>query len=193
MTITNMHNILRTLGIENSRVLNIHFPDHQTAALLIHNEYATNLYNRLRKLGVTPKKSYDPCDPINLRNPKFAALTTEERQVEMTSIHYSHVIKALDFIKAPIQHSVAHSFFTSSLITEAEYAKYRPPYKSNTNQQGANASPTGDAEAAAIAALQSLGASGSGNSTNDDDEAMADAGSFSETRQSTSSTATPKI
>ncbi|KAI9491382.1 hypothetical protein BDB00DRAFT_913528 [Zychaea mexicana] len=141
MTITNMRGLLRTLRIENSRVLDIHFPDHQTAALLVHNEYAGAIAARLLKLGVNIKDDFNPLDPNLLKDPKLAELTVEERTQKITEVHHGHILKALGFIRAP-----------------EEYDDVRGSTRSRQT--------TPEAEAAAIAALQSLG-----RGTDDDGDA----------------------
>ncbi|KAI9494852.1 hypothetical protein BDB00DRAFT_738137, partial [Zychaea mexicana] len=125
MTITNMRGLLRTLRIENSRVLDIHFPDHQTAALLVHNEYAGAIAARLLKLGVNVKDDFNPLDPNLLKDPKLAELTVEERTQKITEVHHGHILKALGFIHAPVKYSVARSFFLENLITQEEYDDVR--------------------------------------------------------------------
>ncbi|KAI7846694.1 hypothetical protein BDC45DRAFT_562760 [Circinella umbellata] len=79
MTIKAMRQILRTLRVDNSRILDVHFPDRQVAALLIHNDYAQSLTEILEKEGIQVKKEFDPLDPSILRDQKLADLTDEER------------------------------------------------------------------------------------------------------------------
>ena len=93
------------------RILDIHFPDHQTAALLVHNEYANILFQTLRKKKVNLKDDFNPLDPAILRDPKHSELSDDERSTTVASIHHAHIIKALEFIRAPVKYSVARSFF----------------------------------------------------------------------------------
>ncbi|KAG0853219.1 hypothetical protein G6F16_007736 [Rhizopus arrhizus] len=65
---------LRKLDINNNRILDIHYPDRNVVALLVHNDYADELRSHLRKFKVTLKDDFDPCDPMILRDPIDASI-----------------------------------------------------------------------------------------------------------------------
>ncbi|KAG2214676.1 hypothetical protein INT45_011185 [Circinella minor] len=162
MTISNMRNILRTLRIENSRVLNIHFPNHKTAALLIHNDFASVIANRLLKFGVNIKDDFNPLDPDLLRDPKLVDLSEDERKTKIQEVHHGYIMKALKFICEPVKFSVARSLFLNHQITQAEYNQIR---------SSSRLPPREGSESAAIAALQQ---SGNTSVSHDDDTIMND-------------------
>ncbi|KAI7873533.1 hypothetical protein K492DRAFT_118435, partial [Lichtheimia hyalospora FSU 10163] len=118
MTTSKLRQYLRTLRIENARILDIHFPQRLIAALLVHNDFADTLEQSLAKKGV-PTKNYDPLDPANLIDPKWHNDHTEEERKEQCSILFQQKItKALTFIKEPVKFSVAKYFYKQQWISE---------------------------------------------------------------------------
>ncbi|KAG1422889.1 hypothetical protein G6F58_003063 [Rhizopus delemar] len=65
---------LYKLDINNNRILDIHCPNRNVVALLVHNDYADELRSHLRKFKVTLKDDFDPCDPMILRDPIDASI-----------------------------------------------------------------------------------------------------------------------
>ncbi|KAG0763416.1 hypothetical protein G6F57_003087 [Rhizopus arrhizus] len=66
---------LRKLDIDNNRIIDIHYPDRNIVALLIHNDYEDELRQQLQRFKVTIKEDFNPCDPQVLRDH-----TPEERE-----------------------------------------------------------------------------------------------------------------
>ena len=130
MTIKAMRQILRTLHVDNSRILDIHFPDRQVAALLVHNDYAQPLMEILKKEGIQVKKDFDPLDPSILRDQKLADLSDEQRFEKVQEVHHNNLIKALQFIREPVKFAVARDFYKNSWITADELTSFLPTYKS---------------------------------------------------------------
>lgn len=54
---------LRKLGIDNSRILDIHYPDRQVIALLTHNDFAPVCLWTLNKFGVKSLENFQPAQP----------------------------------------------------------------------------------------------------------------------------------
>ncbi|KAG1150757.1 hypothetical protein G6F37_009888 [Rhizopus arrhizus] len=71
---------LRKLDINNNRIIDIHYPDRNIVALLIHNDYENELRQQLQRFKVTIKEDFNPCDPQVLRDPKYADHTPAERE-----------------------------------------------------------------------------------------------------------------
>ncbi|KAI7846569.1 hypothetical protein BDC45DRAFT_562803 [Circinella umbellata] len=134
MTIKAMRQILRTLRIDNSHILDVHFPDRQVAALLIHNDYAPLLIEILEKEGIKVKKEFDPLDPSILRDRKLADLSNEERFEKAQELHHNNLLKALQFIRAPVKFTIARNFYNNSWITEEELTSILPTYKTNEDR-----------------------------------------------------------
>ncbi|CEG74756.1 hypothetical protein RMATCC62417_09913 [Rhizopus microsporus] len=57
-----IHTLLRKLDITNNRILDIHYPDHNVVALLVHNDYM-NDHKQLKCFKVTLKDDFDPVIP----------------------------------------------------------------------------------------------------------------------------------
>ncbi|CEI85709.1 hypothetical protein RMCBS344292_00166 [Rhizopus microsporus] len=53
---------LRELGFTNNRILDIHNPDRNIVALLVHNDYMSELRKQLGRFKVILKDNFDPCD-----------------------------------------------------------------------------------------------------------------------------------
>ncbi|KAG0950135.1 hypothetical protein G6F57_000685 [Rhizopus arrhizus] len=86
---------LRKLDINNNRILDIHYPDRNILALLVHNDYAAELRQQLQRFKVTIKYDFDLCNPQNLRNPKYANLPLEERTNRAFMHHRDRMERAL--------------------------------------------------------------------------------------------------
>jgi hypothetical protein len=54
---------LRKLDINNNHIIDIHYPDSNIVALLIHNDYEDELRQQLQRFKVTIKENFNPCDP----------------------------------------------------------------------------------------------------------------------------------
>ncbi|KAF7720628.1 hypothetical protein EC973_006871 [Apophysomyces ossiformis] len=96
---------------------NIHYPDRQVIALLLHNDYVPDFLDALSKYGVKPIEHYDPLDPSHLRDPKYEKLSLQER-VERTKEHHNQrMLRALDFIRIPVRYAVARHFLSSGWVS----------------------------------------------------------------------------
>ncbi|ORY94364.1 Endonuclease/exonuclease/phosphatase, partial [Syncephalastrum racemosum] len=120
MTVSNLRNILKKLKVDNSRILDVHFPDRQVAALLVHNEYAPVFEEQMAQKGVSLNKDFDPLDPAIIRDPAMQDATLEERQEKAGVVHKSHLLAALNFIRDPVKISVARSFRRQNWITDED-------------------------------------------------------------------------
>ena len=70
---------LHKLKINNARVLDVHYPDSQVVALLVHTDYIADVTAAFAVAKIEPLANFDPLDPALLRDPKFATLTADER------------------------------------------------------------------------------------------------------------------
>ncbi|KAG1144860.1 hypothetical protein G6F37_005919 [Rhizopus arrhizus] len=91
---------LRKLGINNNRIIDIHYPDRNIVALLIHNDYEDELRQQLQRFKVTIKEDFNPCDPQVLRDPKYAGHTPAERENIAFMHHCNRIERALQCIRA---------------------------------------------------------------------------------------------
>ncbi|CEP10480.1 hypothetical protein, partial, partial [Parasitella parasitica] len=60
---------LSNIGLQNSRILDVHYPDNHIVALLIHNDYNTQVLEAFARLQVLPIVDFDPRSPTNLKDP----------------------------------------------------------------------------------------------------------------------------
>ncbi|KAG1448023.1 hypothetical protein G6F46_004968 [Rhizopus delemar] len=109
---------LRKLDINNNRILDIHYPDRNVVALLVHNDYANELRSQLKRFKITLKDNFDPCDPKILRDPKYFDATEEERANLAFMHHCNCMERALKFTRAPVKFAVARYFYTKGWISK---------------------------------------------------------------------------
>lgn len=107
-------------GINNGRLLDVHYPDRNIVAVLVHNDYAPELKDILSKRGITLRSDFDPCDGRVLKDPKFANAPEEERHQLAQQLHTQRIKKALDHIRGPAKYAVARFFATKNWINKTE-------------------------------------------------------------------------
>ncbi|KAF7720560.1 hypothetical protein EC973_007492 [Apophysomyces ossiformis] len=111
-----MRRRFRQLGIENSRILDIHYLDQQVIAILVHNDFAPELKTVLSKFGVNLYTDYDPLDPKHLKDPKYTNLTNTEREQRAYEHHHERMLVALNFLHHPVRSAVARDFHSKGWI-----------------------------------------------------------------------------
>ncbi|KAI8380241.1 hypothetical protein BD560DRAFT_323874, partial [Blakeslea trispora] len=114
---------LRRLNINNSRVLNIHYPARNIVALLVHNDYAPELRQRFEQFKIPLRDKFDPCDPNVVSDPQHAAKTTQERTDIAHRLHCDRMVRALQYIRLPVRYAVARYFFREHWIDETVLQK----------------------------------------------------------------------
>ncbi|KAG1138100.1 hypothetical protein G6F37_011426 [Rhizopus arrhizus] len=102
---------LRKLDINNNRILDIHYPDRNVVALLIHNDYEDELRSQLKRFKISLEDDFDPCDPKILRDPKYVDFADEERTNLAFMHHCNRMERALRFICVSVKFAVARHFF----------------------------------------------------------------------------------
>ncbi|KAG1031593.1 hypothetical protein G6F43_013922 [Rhizopus delemar] len=89
--ISSLRKKLRQLKLDNGRILDVHYPDNNIVALLVHNDYAADATAILAKSGLKPITDFDPRAESCLRDPAFASLTKEQRKEKMPTVLLSPV------------------------------------------------------------------------------------------------------
>jgi hypothetical protein len=84
----------KKLGVNNGRLLDLHYPDRNIVAVLVHNDYAPELTELLTKKGVKLNTTFDPCAASVLKDPKYATDTLEQRQQIAQLLHNQRVQKS---------------------------------------------------------------------------------------------------
>lgn len=128
---------LAKLRLENSRILHLYYPTRRVVAILVHNDYVKYALTALSKAGIKPLEDFDPRDPANLHDSKYANLTNVERHFKMCEIHTTSLLRALDRIRVEVRPSVARSFLNKAWITSAYYQEVL--HKSRPTRQASSA------------------------------------------------------
>lgn len=120
-----MRKQLKTLGVTNGRVLDIHYPEKKTIALLIHKMYRTELIQSLQQNGgIREKEHYDPTNPTIITNPEYLQLSNEERIQIAKQKHQARIVRALPFIRSPASKAVAKQFLENGTITQEQHDSF---------------------------------------------------------------------
>ncbi|KAI8070665.1 uncharacterized protein B0P05DRAFT_439696, partial [Gilbertella persicaria] len=108
---------LKTLGVTNGRVLDIHYPSRNVVALLVHNDYRQQLIDTLKQTKVDPLNNFSPLDPSILTNVEYNTMSVEEKTKIAADKHNQRLVRALPFIRDHISKAVAAFFRKENLIT----------------------------------------------------------------------------
>ncbi|KAI8098148.1 uncharacterized protein B0P05DRAFT_520669 [Gilbertella persicaria] len=68
---------LRLIGLDNSRVLDVHYPARNVVALLIHSAYKEDLLKVMAKYSLPVLTDFDPFSAANVKDPAFASLDAD--------------------------------------------------------------------------------------------------------------------
>lgn len=117
---------LRQLNINTRRILNIHYPDRDLVALLIHNDYETELRSLLKKFEIPVQDDYDPLDPSNLRDPKYDDWDEADRTCAARGLFLCRILRALDHLRGPIKRAVANFFANKGYMDRGDFPELFP-------------------------------------------------------------------
>ncbi|EPB81903.1 hypothetical protein HMPREF1544_11354 [Mucor circinelloides 1006PhL] len=113
------------LGLSQSRILDIHYPENQTIGFLVHNDYASAVIEGMSKLPSSKLlPDFDPCASNLLRDPKYTNITDSSfLQTEAVRIHQDRLTRIVQRIHNPhVQLAVAREFcFKRKWLPEATY------------------------------------------------------------------------
>lgn len=115
-----LRTMFQKLGINNGRLLDLHYPDRNIVAVLVHNDYAPDLTELLSKKGIKLNTTFDPCAAEVLKDPKYATNTTEQRKQIAQELHNQRAQKALIHIRGSAKFAVARFFAHKSWITQTQ-------------------------------------------------------------------------
>lgn len=110
----------KKLGVNNGRLLDLHYPDRNIVAVLVHNDYASELTELLTKKGIKLNTTFDPRAATVLKDPKYANDTVEQRQQTAQQLHNQRIQKALIHIRGPAKFAVARFFAHKTWITKEQ-------------------------------------------------------------------------
>ena len=118
--------LLRRIGVDTARILDISYPAKNTIGLLTHVQYKAELEEaNLTKHKVQIQTSFDPHDPDTIADRKHADLPKSERRALATTIHRDRCIRTLQYLRRPIAIAVARSFVEKGWIGEQDVPAHK--------------------------------------------------------------------
>ncbi|KAI8368329.1 uncharacterized protein BYT42DRAFT_503717 [Radiomyces spectabilis] len=115
---------LRRFGIDSSRILDVSFPARNIIGLLLHVQYIPIVRDLLEKATVSPIANFDPTDPTNLGDPKYASHSLEHRTALALQLHRERCIQTLKYLRPHIAVPIAHAFYQCGWILASDHATF---------------------------------------------------------------------
>ncbi|KAK4520599.1 uncharacterized protein ATC70_006477 [Mucor velutinosus] len=121
--LSELRRLVQGVGLNNSRVLDIQYPVQNVISFLVHNDYVLTLTKamHLHGRGSSPLVDFDPCDPVNLKDPKFASLSPDLRVQKAIEVENLRCLRSLSFVRRSVRVSVARSFLLYDRINQAQF------------------------------------------------------------------------
>ena len=118
-----LRSMLKTCGVNVSRILDIQYPDAKIVSFLVHADYVVEFTSQMIKTGrgAMPEQEYDPHHPISLKDPKFNSLSFELRAQKAREIQNARCLRSLFFVRRSARLSVARSFLHYDRINQAQF------------------------------------------------------------------------
>ncbi|KAL9536550.1 hypothetical protein MBANPS3_012569 [Mucor bainieri] len=104
---------LRRTGVDTSRVLDICFPATGVIGVLLHIQYVSDFLSYMAKAEADLIDKFEPLNPDNLADPKYASMTDEEREHIIYLLTNKRAIQTLKFLR-PLNVSGVGKFFLSA-------------------------------------------------------------------------------
>lgn len=118
-----LRRLFTALKINASRVLDIHYPVANVVAFLLHTDYILQFTTAMHMngKGSSPLVEFDPYDPQNLKDPKFASLGADLRLQKAREVENLRCLRSLSFVRRSVRVSVARSFLRYEKINRAQF------------------------------------------------------------------------
>ncbi|KAL0096375.1 hypothetical protein J3Q64DRAFT_1707385 [Phycomyces blakesleeanus] len=104
--------LLKTFKIQQSRVLDIAFPERGTLSLLVHNDFKDKITQLFADIGVSVKTDFDPLDHRIIADPAHAHKPVQDRQQLAYKLHHQRLLALCLRLPAPLGKSVMRHFCT---------------------------------------------------------------------------------
>jgi hypothetical protein len=114
-----LRSYLRNMGVNNARVLDIHYPDRNIAALLVHNDYVSEFKQLLETKRVHFANNFDPWNGSTLKDPQYKDFTEQERTSKACEIQQQRLQRAVLHIREPVKFAVAYYFYQQKWLTKS--------------------------------------------------------------------------
>ncbi|OBZ80238.1 hypothetical protein A0J61_11714, partial [Choanephora cucurbitarum] len=111
---------LRLIGLDNSRVLDVHYPARNVVALLIHTAYKEDLLNVLNKYSLPVLTDFNPFSITNIRNPSFASLDSDALTAMTRELQQARLVRALGYIREQTRRLVAYDFVCQGWLSKEQ-------------------------------------------------------------------------
>lgn len=118
MTHSEARRRLGRIGVESWRVLDVCFPAHSVAGLLVHVQYKDALVAIMAKAKIPVFDSFDPFDHEHLADPQFKESPVEDRRQQIARIVLQRSCVALARLRFPVAVSVGRFFLEHGLISD---------------------------------------------------------------------------
>lgn len=116
-----LRKMFRRIGINNARLLDIHYPARHTAAVLIHNDFESDFVDLLQKHRISHDENFNPNSGSILEDPKLKDLSDTERDEFARTQQIKRLESAVQHIRAPVKYAVARYFYEKNYITKEFY------------------------------------------------------------------------
>lgn len=109
---------LRNIGVNNARVLDIHYPDRNIVALLVHNDYADEFKQLLETKRIHFVNNFDPWNGSSLKDPQYQDLPEQEKTSKACEIQRQRLERSISRIREPVKFAVAYYFYQKQWLTK---------------------------------------------------------------------------
>ncbi|KAK4509920.1 uncharacterized protein ATC70_003771 [Mucor velutinosus] len=111
---------LRRAGIDTGRVLDICFPATGVIGILLHIQYVEEFLACMRKCEADHIENFQPLDPNNIADPKYADLAIEEREQLIYEFTNTRALQTLSFLRPLNVSGVGKYFVSAGWISQEE-------------------------------------------------------------------------
>ncbi|KAI8047037.1 uncharacterized protein B0P05DRAFT_501404 [Gilbertella persicaria] len=118
---------LRLIGLDNSRVLDVHYPARNVVALLIHSAYKEDLLKVMAKYSLPVLTDFDPFSAVNVKDPAFASLDADALTVKARELQAARLVRALGYIREQVRRQVAYDFVRQGWLSKEQAGKVVGP------------------------------------------------------------------
>ncbi|KAG1077143.1 hypothetical protein G6F42_025042 [Rhizopus arrhizus] len=109
---------LSRLGVDNWRVLDVCFPAHSVAGLLVHLQYKPALLGLLERAKVPVLSDFDPLDPQHLADPTYASASMDTRLTAIATIVNERCSRTLERLRYPVAVAVSKFFLANAMVSD---------------------------------------------------------------------------
>ncbi|KAI8080747.1 uncharacterized protein B0P05DRAFT_539428 [Gilbertella persicaria] len=111
---------LRLIGLDNSRVLDVHYPARNVVALLIHSAYKEDLLKVMAKYSLPVLTDFDPFSAANVKDPAFASLDADALSAKARELQQARLVRALGYIREQVRRQVAYDFVRQGWLAKEQ-------------------------------------------------------------------------